>query len=257
MNNSFDLLLTKCKSHHRKKVLKTLFYAILLLSAVSVGALYMYGDLLFEGASSAVVVKKMVAPVKKELQKPHKSTKIEPKKESVKTVAVEKKVQKPLRKDVDYQISVDEDYLSSYTKKEKSVKVKISKKSTKEKREPLHVSSKNRVEKEKKDTTLLVSTKKLVSIKDLSAQFEKEPRYNLALKIAQAYYDKGDYFKSSLWAKKANMLDKVADGAWIMYAKSEYAKGKKARAKEILNLYLANKPSKDAQSLLMTWDEEK
>jgi hypothetical protein len=42
-----------------------------------------------------------------------------------------------------------------------------------------------------------------------------------------------------------------------MYAKSEYAKGKKARAKEILNLYLANKPSKDAQSLLMTWDEEK
>ena len=81
------------------------------------------------------------------------------------------------------------------------------------------------------------------------------PSLTLALKIAQRYYNEKKYSKALLWTKKANILDRRAEGAWILYAKSEYKKGNQDRAIEILRLYLANASSKDGESLLIAWTQ--
>ena len=105
------------------------------------------------------------------------------------------------------------------------------------------------------EVLFVAGVRHLKGIKDLISQYDKEPRYDLALKISQAYYDKKKFSKSSIWAKKANMMDKESDGAWIMYAKSEYTRGNRELAEDILRLYLANKRSKDAELLLMQWKQ--
>ena len=76
------------------------------------------------------------------------------------------------------------------------------------------------------------------------------------MKSEYKYYEKHKYSKSLFWSKEANLLDHKAEGAWILYAKSEYAKGNKKRAIKILNLYRGNTKSSEADSLVMKWMEK-
>ncbi len=257
MHDSFESLLKRCKAHRRKKIMGVVRTGFLAISALgALGWLFLFSEVLDENEESTVstftpvktVSKKVtvVTPVivaPKVIEKP-----VEKVLKPVETMVVQKK---PLRKDLEYDIAVDESYLKKYTqapsrvKKEKKVVPKKIKKV---------VLQESKLPKKK---PLVVSTKKIRTAKEMQVHYEREPHYNLALKISQYYFDNKKYSKASLWAKKANILDKSSDKAWIMYAKSEYARGNKDRAKDILGLYLGNKSSKDAELLLMTWNQGK
>ena len=103
---------------------------------------------------------------------------------------------------------------------------------------------------------LSISVTKLQSTDQMISLYNKEKNYDLALKIATHYYDSKKYSKALQWAKKANILDRKDAGAWIIYAKSEYAKRNFKRAIKILKLYLTNANSAEAKALLETWKEQ-
>ncbi|HZF69354.1 CDC27 family protein [Sulfuricurvum sp.] len=83
--------------------------------------------------------------------------------------------------------------------------------------------------------------------------YQNSPKYETALEVARDYYAKKDYANAATWAKKANQLNREAEDAWLLYAKSYYAQGKKTEAIGVLELYLNYKDSKAASELLRTW----
>lgn len=101
------------------------------------------------------------------------------------------------------------------------------------------------------------SMNKLDSIDGMIAYYEKNKKYSLAIEIAQYYYDNNLYSKSLLWAKKANLLDRDDEKAWIIYAQSEYAQNNHKRAIKILKLYLTNAISNEAKEQLIIWTQGK
>ena len=101
--------------------------------------------------------------------------------------------------------------------------------------------------------SLTMSFKQIDSVEQMQQLYRKEPSYDKALKIAQFYYHVKQYSNASKWAKNANILERERDGAWILYAKAEYAKGSRHRAIEILKLYLANAHSNEGDALLRSW----
>ena len=190
MNNSFESLLKRCKARQRKKIFKVFTYFIVILSLSAYGVFYMYGDMFFED-NQALIIKKTPHTVKKvKTPKPKKILIVEKKpivkevlKKEPKKEPVKKKIQEPVRKDIDYKLSIDEGYLSVYKKEPKKDKVKTSKKKSVKKIPKKHLQVKPKTINPKKSNNVLnVTTKKLTSIKDLAVQYEKEPKYDLAIK---------------------------------------------------------------------------
>jgi tetratricopeptide (TPR) repeat protein len=107
-----------------------------------------------------------------------------------------------------------------------------------------------------KPAPVLLQVRDVTDVAALEKQFEKSPRYATALKIGKLYYDQKRYEKASEWARKANLIDRDDEAAWILYAKSEYALGHKERAKRILKLFLEYKDSIRARTLLISWSKE-
>ncbi len=101
-------------------------------------------------------------------------------------------------------------------------------------------------------TDKIVSTREL-NTSQLEKLFDKRGSYDLAIQIAERYFDAKRYKKALYWAKKANRLDKEQEDAWILYAKSLYHLGNKKEAKQILRVFLDYKESKRAQKLLKEW----
>jgi len=97
---------------------------------------------------------------------------------------------------------------------------------------------------------------KKVDIQKLLKLFEQRKTYALALRIAQKYYDKKEYKKSLLWAKKANKIDREDARSWILSAKARYMLGNKKAAKEILRFYLNYQNSAVAKELLQQWSKK-
>ncbi|WP_300361135.1 hypothetical protein [Hydrogenimonas sp.] len=108
----------------------------------------------------------------------------------------------------------------------------------------------------KKPIKPVLEVKEVQDLDALIRQYEKYPRYVTALKIANLYYEKKDYENAALWARKANLIDRDDEDAWVLYAKSEYALGNRERAKRILRLYLDYRDSVKARTLLLSWSRE-
>jgi hypothetical protein len=261
MHDTFESLQKRCKSYHQKRILKSIGFSAL-------GAMVLGGTLWLVLASSSapepssslhVVVAPKAPEAADDVHTPKQS---KPHATSSSVAPMTMASSSAMRKDVAYELKVDEDYLSNYRAKKtpqalvsdtltpKTVPLKPAAVTPKTDKTPLHVNN------DESAKTVRMNTKRMDTLDSMLTQYTREPKYDLALKIAQFQYDIGDYPKASLWAKKANMIDKESDAAWIMYAKSEYARGNKRRAKEILQLYLANKRSQAAEVLLMTWREE-
>jgi len=112
------------------------------------------------------------------------------------------------------------------------------------------------VDKKEAKPKVVLEVREVTDIDALLERYANSPRYSVALKIARKYFDEGDFENASLWARRANVLDRDDERAWIIYAQSEYALGREERAKRILRLYLDYKDSAKARSLLMTWGRE-
>ena len=83
--------------------------------------------------------------------------------------------------------------------------------------------------------------------------YQRSPKFETALGIARDFYTKEDYVQAAVWAKKANQMNREAEEAWLLYAKSYYAQGKKNEAIGVLELYLNYKDSKAASELIKSW----
>jgi tetratricopeptide (TPR) repeat protein len=83
--------------------------------------------------------------------------------------------------------------------------------------------------------------------------YQNNPKYETALAVARDYYAKQNFTDAATWAKKANQMNREAEEAWLLYAKSYYAQGRKSEAIGVLELYLNYKDSKAASELMRTW----
>lgn len=83
--------------------------------------------------------------------------------------------------------------------------------------------------------------------------YQRSPKFETALSIAHDFYAKENYSEAAIWAKKANQMNREAEEAWLLYAKSYYAQGNKNEAIGVLELYLNYKDSKAAAELVKAW----
>lgn len=90
---------------------------------------------------------------------------------------------------------------------------------------------------------------------DFITAYRTNPKYETALIIARDFYTQENYVDAAIWAKKANQLNREAEEAWLLYAKSYYAQGRKSEAISILELYLNYKDSKAASELVRMWKQ--
>lgn len=100
-----------------------------------------------------------------------------------------------------------------------------------------------------------VQTTSKTSTADLIKTFNTNPNYDIALRLANDFYAQNNFDDAALWAKKANQLNREAEEAWLLYAKSYYSQGKKSEAISVLELYLNYKDSRAASKLLRSWKQ--
>lgn len=86
-------------------------------------------------------------------------------------------------------------------------------------------------------------------------KYNQKKSYSAAIYIAKQYYIDKKFRESSVWAKRANQLDRDKEEAWLYYAKSVYALEDHAKAKKILNILLQYKKSLKAELLLSEWGQ--
>lgn len=100
-----------------------------------------------------------------------------------------------------------------------------------------------------------INTDTKTSTLDPLRTFDNNPKYETALAVARDFYGKNNFVDAAIWAKKANQMNREGEEAWMLYAKSYYAQGRKKEAIGVLELYLNFKDSKAALELLRTWKQ--
>ena len=106
-----------------------------------------------------------------------------------------------------------------------------------------------------KEPTLNISHSD-VDLDALKRKFSQHESYGIAIRIAQEYYTQENYKASLKWAKKANNLDRKKEKSWVLYAKSLYKLGKKAKAIQVLKLYKRFSSSQEVNRILQEWEQD-
>ncbi len=101
-------------------------------------------------------------------------------------------------------------------------------------------------------TDNIIKTKEM-TLEQLQRLYRVRKNYEVAIKIAQAYYHKGAYEAAREWARKANRLNREKEEAWILYAKALHKLHQTKKAKQLLKIFLDYKESKEAKELLKKW----
>ncbi len=243
MHNSFETLQQRCRRYRMRRLLST---SMILLVSVGLLALAVYAYMYFFNKIPATKTAENV------IVKSHETLETNLTSKASLPVALPPVT---AAKDMNYNLHVDADYIPprspNIPKKERQATPLKETEQPIPSKEPISTMPTKPVPTPPK--SLSMSVKKIDTLKAMQQLYTKEPSYAQALKIAQTYYRNGRYLKASLWAKKANILDRERAGAWILYAKSEYAKGHRQRAVEILRLYLANAHSDEGDALLRHW----
>lgn len=100
-----------------------------------------------------------------------------------------------------------------------------------------------------------VSSASQISSSNPLDTYRNRPSYETALAVARDFYARSNFADAAVWAKKANQLNREEEEAWLLYAKSYYAQGRKNEAIGVLELYLNYKDSRAAMELLRTWKQ--
>ncbi|MDD4854640.1 MAG: CDC27 family protein [Sulfuricurvum sp.] len=120
---------------------------------------------------------------------------------------------------------------------------------------PIPAQVQNEVIKPQNSHLFEVNTPSKITVLDPSSTFNNSPKYETALTIARDFYTKNEFSDAAVWAKKANQMNREGEEAWLLYAKSYYAQGRKNEAIGVLELYMNYKDSKAASELLRTWKQ--
>lgn len=100
-----------------------------------------------------------------------------------------------------------------------------------------------------------VNTEPKSSPADPISAYNANPKYETALAVARDFYTQKEFSEAAVWAKKANQMNRESEEAWLLYAKSYHAQGRKNEAIGVLELFLNYKDSKAASELLRTWKQ--
>jgi len=254
MHNNFELLESKCKKYHLKKMLKIILPIAFILLVSIISLLFVFED------------EKKLEQIKTNNTKKQK---IEEEVEDIfnKRVPIQDKaaveIIEPDIFEEDIKITKIEDveynlHLYSYKplnkKRDKTIyKAPSQNKIVEKKIINKKVNQESKLIVKPKDNSFSIVLKNLDSTDKMIEVYNKEKTYSIALKIAKLFYEKKDYKESLNWSRKANTIDSRAEEAWLIYAKSEYALGNDKRAKAILKIYINNSNSKKAKSLLISW----
>ena len=121
----------------------------------------------------------------------------------------------------------------------------------------LYQSYKNRIaSKPKKENKLKRETKKEeVEKKDqvkeaIVIKSKNLPSYDVCIKLAKEYYEKGDYKQALKWAKNANIQNNKNASSWIITAKTLYKMGKKDEAIKLLEIYYSYTKNEKIKNLI-------
>ena len=121
----------------------------------------------------------------------------------------------------------------------------------------LYQSYKNRIiPKSNEENKLKRETKKeVVEKKDkvkeaIVIKSKNLPSYDVCIKLAKEYYEKGDYKQALKWAKNANIQDNKRAGSWIITAKTLYKMGKKDEAIKLLEIYYSYTKNEKIKNLI-------
>lgn len=102
------------------------------------------------------------------------------------------------------------------------------------------VEKKQNIEKKDRIQIKIIVKSRLDSLKEAIKLYNNAPEYNLAIKIANSYFDNKDYENSIQWAKKANKLKPEDRESWYIFAKGLLKQNKPKQAKKVLMAYLDN-----------------
>jgi len=121
----------------------------------------------------------------------------------------------------------------------------------------LYQSYKNRIapKPKKEDNLKKESKKEIIEKKDkvkkeIVIKSKNLPSYNVCIKLAKKYYEKGDYKQALKWAKNANIQDNKKAGSWIITAKTLYKMGKKDEAIKLLEIYYSYTQDEKIKNLI-------
>lgn len=263
MHNRFETLLTRCKKRKRKLVFKRIALLITALLVIGGGVVYMEISSVTPVSMDGVSARPVSRPVPEQpISKPKTDMKRAKKgEETAKKEGTFVKQELILLNKAERTMSAGAERSSKRPEKLKQTQQKerlktVAPKQMKSANEETILFSEKRKDAAEPHIKPVIEVKDVTDLDALVRQFDKYPRYATALKIAQIHYEKGDFENASLWARKANLLDRDDEEAWILYAKSEYALGRKERASRILRLYLDYKDSPKARTLLLTWSKE-
>lgn len=234
MYNRFEVLQSKCRRYYLKKYLITLLPVTILIAG-----LFFYiqtsqnidkKDEVYKEVEEPKVVSKPIEKIEPEIEKPQPT-------------------QKRVIKDVPYELEMYS-YNLLNKKREATPKESVV---VKQEGVKVEVVEPKQIAVVESKTPFSISVKKIDSLADMIRAYNNDPKYSLALKIAQHYFDNKNYVQSLSWSKKANKLDAKGSEAWILYAKSEYESGNREKAKELLKMYVSSSNSKEAKELLISW----
>ena len=121
-----------------------------------------------------------------------------------------------------------------------------------EKKEPIEVEKKPTLKKNK----ISLHVKEVKSEDALLERFRAAGDFESSIALARLYFKKQNFEKSIYWSKKASKLSSSKDTAWLIYAKSKRAIGKKNDAIEALQLYLEYFSSNEVKKLLKLYREK-
>lgn len=233
MIDNFDLLVQRCNARYRARMIRLslLIVGTILLVFVSIS-----GYILWSSSSTPAPV------VQKPIQKPQKLM-VTP--APVQVVELNTSAEPLPNKPITVTVLTP---LAPQPLTPQPVVVPI--KST-----PIPAQLQNEVIKPQNSHLFEVNTQSKATILDPSSAFNNSPKYETALTIARDFYTKNEFSDAAFWAKKANQMNREGEEAWLLYAKSYYAQGRKNEAIGVLELYMNYKDSKAASELLRTWKQ--
>ncbi|MEO1927859.1 MAG: hypothetical protein ABGX26_04145 [Nautiliaceae bacterium] len=95
-----------------------------------------------------------------------------------------------------------------------------------------------------------------INVKDFIKKFNKKPQFDMAMLISNYYYNHNNLEAAKEWALKANSINPSNYESWKMFALILIKKKNKAKAKEVLNIYLNDYGYNDEiNKLLRSLDE--
>ncbi len=105
-------------------------------------------------------------------------------------------------------------------------------------------------EERQKDLDFTQSSEGGFDPKTIEQRYAKEANVDDARLLANYYYDHGEYKNASKWSYKLNQLDPNQEDGWLIFAKSLYKRGRHDDAVNVLQGYLSNVASQEANRLL-------